>query len=78
MLGADLVRGAQPLVGVAGRHAHVDHGHVRLVGADLAQQVFCVTGLTGDLETGVLEQADEALAQENGVLRHDDFECCFW
>ena len=57
------VRRAQALVGVRRRHAHVDDRDVRLVRADLAQQVLGVAGLAGDLEAGVLEQPHEPLAQ---------------
>ena len=74
MVGADLARGAQALVGVRRGHADVDHGDVGLVGADLAQQVLGVAGLAGDLEARVLEQAHEALAQQHGVLGDDDFQ----
>src|SRR3954454_15629586 len=74
VLRADLAGRAQPLVGVAGRHADVDDRDVGLVGADLAEQVLGVAGLAGDLEAGVLEQPDETLAQQHGVLGHDDLE----
>ena len=74
MVGADLARGAQALVGVARRHPDVDHGDVGLVGADLAEQVLGVAGLAGDLESRVLEQAHEALAQQHGVLGDDDLQ----
>ena len=74
VLGADLVRGAQALVGVRRRHAHVDDGDVGLVGADLAQQVLGVAGLAGDLEARLLEQARETLAQQHGVVGDHDAE----
>ena len=72
VVGADLVRGAQALVGVGGRHPDVDDGDVGVVGADLAQQVLGVTGLAGDLEARLLEQAREALAQQHGVVGQHD------
>ena len=66
------MRGAQALVGVGRRHPDVDDRDVGLVGADLAQQVLGVAGLAGDLEARLLEQAGEALAQEDGVVGDDD------
>ena len=74
MVGADLVRGAQALVGVGGRHPHVDDGDVRPVRADLAQQVLGVAGLAGDLEARLLQQPREALAQQHGVIGQHDAE----
>ena len=74
MLGADLVRGAQALVGVRRRHPHVDDGDVGLVGADLAQQVLGVARLAGDLEARLLEQPRETLAQQHGVIGEHDAE----
>ena len=71
-LGADLLGGAQALVGVGRRHAHVDDRDVGLVGADLAQQVLGVAGLADDLEAGLLEQAHDALAQQHRVVGDDD------
>ena len=76
VLGADAVGRAQALVGVRRRHAHVDHRDVRVVGADLAQQVLGVAGLARDLEPGLLEQARETLAQEHGVVGDHDAEGC--
>ena len=71
---ADLVGRAQALVGVRGRHPHVDHRDVRPVGADLAQQVLGVARLPGDLEARFLEQARETLAQQHGVIGQHDAE----
>ena len=72
VLRADRARRAQALVGVGRRHADVDDRHVGLVGADLAQQVLPVAGLAGDLEAGLLEQAREPLAQQDGVVGDND------
>ena len=74
MVGADLVGGAQALVGVRGRHPHVDDGDVGPVGADLAQQVLGVARLAGDLEARLLQQACETLAQQHGVISQHDAE----
>src|SRR5439155_24103547 len=64
-------RGAQPVVGVAGRHPHVDHGDVGLVRAHLSHEVLGVAGLPDHLEPRVLEQHHDALPQEYGVLCND-------
>ena len=72
LLGADPVRRAQALVGVRRRHPDVDDRDVGLVGADLAHQVLGVAGLAHDLEARFLEQAAQALAQEDGVVGDHD------
>jgi hypothetical protein len=72
VVGADLVRRTQALIGVGRRHPDVDDGDVGAVRADLAQQVLGVPGLAGDLEAGLLEQAREALAQQHGVISEHD------
>ena len=69
---ADLDRRAQAVVGVVGRHLDVDDRDVGLVRGDLAHEVDGVAGLAGDLEARVLEQPDDALAQQGLVLADDD------
>ena len=69
---ADLHRRAQPVVGVVGRHLHVDDRDVRLVRGDLAQQVGRIAGLGDDLEAGVAEQPHDPLAQQRLVLGDHD------
>ena len=69
---ANLDRGAQAVVGVVGRHLHVDDRHVGPVGGHLAPQVVGVAGLSDDLEAGVGEQAAEPLAQQQLVLGDHD------
>ena len=67
---ADLHRRPQAVVGVVGRHLDVDDRDVRLVRADLAQEVGRVAGLGDDLEAGVAEQAARCLgAAAPGLLR---------
>ncbi len=66
------MRGAQALVGVGRRHPHVHDRDVGLVRADLAHQVLGVAGLADDVEARLLEQADEALAQQHGVIGDND------
>ena len=63
---------AQSLVGMGRRHPHVDHGHVGLVRADLAEQVLRVAGLPDDLEAGILQQPSDPLAQQHGVVGDHD------
>ena len=63
---------ARALVVVVGRHAHVDDREVGLVLADQREQRVGVAGAPDDLVAGVLEQAGEALAQEDGVLGDHD------
>ena len=76
LLGPDPVRGAEALVGVRGRHPHVDDRDVGLVGPDLAHQVLAVARLGDHVEAGLLEQTDEALAQEDRVVGDDDAKGC--
>src|SRR5216683_497606 len=72
MLGADLLRGDEALVGVGGRHADVDDGGVGLGGADRAQQRGGVAGLADHVDAGVGEQPGDALAGQHHVLGYDD------
>src|SRR5215217_2705756 len=68
---ADLLGGAEALVGMGRRHADVHDGHVRGVAADLEHELVRVPGLADDLEPGLVEDARDALAKENGVLCQD-------
>ena len=68
----DLARGSEALVRVGRRHADVDHGDVRLVHRDVAEQVLRRSGLRDDLEAGLLEQPGDALAQQHRVVREHD------
>ena len=65
---ADLLRGAEPFVGVRRRHADVDDRDVRLVAPDLQQQVVCGARLPGDLEARVLEELRDPLAEKHRVV----------
>ena len=69
---ADLARCDEPLVGVRRRHADVDHGDVRLVHRDVAQEVLRGAGLRHDLEARLLEKPRDPLAEEDRVVREDD------
>ena len=68
MLAPYLVCGNEALVGVRRRHADVDDRHVRLVRADLAQQVGCIAGLRDDLDARLLEQTSHSFPQEQLVV----------
>src|SRR3954464_2439203 len=65
---ADLQSGAQPLVGVRGRHPDVDDRYVRRRRVDLAQQLLAGRAAGGYGEAGVPEQARDALAEQHAVL----------
>src|SRR5439155_7885922 len=65
---ADLLRGAEPLVGVRRRHPDIHDGHVRLVEADVAEEILGRPGRAGDLEPGLGQQPLDAFAQEERVV----------
>jgi methionyl aminopeptidase len=52
MLAADRDCRPQAVVGVVGRHLHVDHGHVWMVRSNLALKLHGVRALSDDLESG--------------------------
>ena len=54
------------------RHADVDDRNVRLVHRHVPQQVLGRPRLGDDLESGLLEQARDTLAQEHGVVGEHD------
>ena len=62
----------ETLARVRGRHADVDDHEVGPELTDQREQLRGVPGLTHHVETGTLEQAGEALTQENLVVRHHD------
>src|SRR3954453_3562301 len=72
LLGTDGRGRPQTLVGLRRRHPDVDQRDVGLVGADLAQQVLRVSGLADDVHAGLLQQAYDALTQQDAVLGYDD------
>ena len=72
MLLADRLRGAQTFVGVGGRHPDVDDRDVRVLLADGGEELRGVAGLGDDLESGLGEQAGDALAQQDRVVRERD------
>jgi len=57
---------------VGRRHPHFDDGNVGLVRPDLAEQVLSVAGLRDDLEARLGKNPNNALAQEDGVVRDYD------
>jgi hypothetical protein len=72
---ANLACGLKPFVGVCGRHPDVHDRHVRPVHRDVPEQVVGRSGLSDDLEAGLLEQADDALPQQDRVVGDDDAAC---
>ena len=73
---ADLFRRAQPFVGVRRRHLDVDDRDVRVVRADLQQQIVSRAALPDDLESLVGEEAGDALAKEHRVVGEGDANRC--
>ena len=71
----DLGRRDEPVVGVAGRHAHVDDRDVGGVRAHFQPQLVGVGGPPDDLVARVHEQGADALPQEGVVVCHDDAQC---
>jgi hypothetical protein len=69
---ADGARGLQSLRLVRGRHADVDQDEVWLVLADEGEELLGVAGLPHNLEARPLEQAGEALAEEDVVIGECD------
>ena len=65
---ADPLGGDETLVGVGRRHLDVDDGDVGCVLADLFEELIGVVGLTDDVDAGVGEQVDDALAGEQRVV----------
>ncbi len=72
MLGADAVRGAQPLVGVRRRHADVDDRDVGAVHRHVAEEVVGRSRLRDHLVAGLREQPRDPLAEEDGVVGEHD------
>ena len=72
MLLADRLGRAQALVGVGRRHPDVDDRDVRVLLADRGEELRGVAGLGDDLETGLGEQAGDALPQEDRVVSERD------
>ena len=66
-----LDRGAQALVALGRRHPHVDDRHVGPVLHDRGDQRRPVADAREHRRARVLEQAHEALPQQDGVLRDD-------
>src|SRR5437763_5992569 len=71
MLGADRLGGRQPLVGVRRRHSDVDDRRVRPFYTDVPQKPRGVLRLADDLDAGVGQQADDALARQHQVVGDD-------
>lgn len=71
-LAPQLDRRAQAVVDVARRHPDVDDRDFRPVAQCPAEEVLGVPGLRHDLEAGLGEQPDDALAEEHIVLADND------
>src|SRR6266508_3050271 len=68
MLSANLLCGAQPLVGVRRRQPDVDDRHVGRVAPHLEEEIAGGDALADDFESSLGQQPREALAQEHAVL----------
>ena len=69
---AYLLRRAQTVIGVPGGHLDVGDDHIRLVGHRLADEVVRVGGHADDLETGLFEDAHDALTSQGFVITDDN------
>ena len=72
VLALEAQRGDQALVGVGGRHAHVDDRELGPVPGHLLEKLLAVADGGEHLDTLVLQQAAHALAQQHGVIGEDD------
>ena len=63
---------SEALVGVRRRHSYVDKRDVGLIRPDLEQQIGGGAAPAHDLETVVLQQARDSLAQQHRVVSDDD------
>src|SRR5205823_12957195 len=70
-LRADLAGGVEALCRVVRRHADVDNRQLGPLLADQADQLGAVIRLSDDFEAGVLQQARQALTEEDVVIRQD-------
>jgi hypothetical protein len=69
---AQLKRGTEAIGPVPRRHLNIDDRHVRSVGESLAEEVLGVTRLAHHLESGLFEQARDALAEKDIILCDND------
>jgi len=69
--GAYLSRGAQPIVGVVGRHLDICYDHLWLVGRRLAQKVGRIRRDRHDLEAGLVEYRHDAFSGQRLVFPDD-------
>jgi hypothetical protein len=72
VVAADLDGGAQPLVGVTGRHPHVHHGDVGVVLGDGGKQRLAVPDGGDHVVPPVGEDLRQARPDHGGVLGDDD------
>ena len=68
---ADLDCRAQTFVGVGGRHSDVDDTEIGLVFGDGVEECIAVTDRGDHVEARVVEQSDDAVTEEHGVVGHD-------
>src|SRR5207247_782837 len=71
VVAADRSGDGQPFVRVRRGHADVDDDGVGMGQSDVAQERICVLGLGDDVDAGLLEQVNDALAREQVVVGDD-------
>ena len=71
VLAADDEGGLDALVGVRGRHPHVDHDQAGAVLADRAQQLVAVGHGRGDVEAALGQEPGQPGPQQHRVLGDD-------
>ena len=69
--GADLTRGAEPVVGAVGGHLDVGDDHVGLMRPGLTDQVGGVRGNGNDVETSLRQDVNHTLANKRLILPYD-------
>src|SRR5215207_662739 len=68
----DSLRRSQPFVGVAWRHANVDHCHVGTLQSDESQQCLCIANLPDHFDASVDEQPSQSGPDQHDVVGNYD------
>jgi hypothetical protein len=72
MVAAERLGGAQPLIGIRRRHAHVDDGHIGMVGGDRPLQRIGICYRGHDVKAAAGEGLGEPVPHDGGVLGDHD------
>src|SRR5215471_11556719 len=76
VVGVDRLGGAQSLVGMGGRHAHVDDGHIGQVRVHCLPQRYRVGHRRDNVMTPAGERLGEPVPHDRGVFCDDDTQLC--